>query len=118
MLPRRRLFRWLPIYNLTVIALTLAYQAPLHELTFGKWTAADKVRSASSLCMCRGVDYAKMDSAAAPVLPHACRSQPGAERRCLPNSSMLTEVERSWIKAADVFPRSCATGRTSWDCTS
>ena len=38
-----RLFRWLPIYNLTVIALTLAYQAPLHELTFGKWTAADEV---------------------------------------------------------------------------
>ena len=39
-----RLFRWLPIYNLTVIALTLAYQAPLHELTFGKWTAAHEVR--------------------------------------------------------------------------
>ena len=37
------------MYNLTVIALTLAYQAPLHELTFGKWTAADKVRSAPGI---------------------------------------------------------------------
>ncbi len=45
----RRLFRWLPMYNLTVIALTLAYQAPLHELTFGKWTAADKVRMIPSV---------------------------------------------------------------------
>ena len=37
------------MYNLTVIALTLAYQAPLHELTFGKWTAADKVRAGPSI---------------------------------------------------------------------
>ena len=40
------------MYNLTVIALTLAYQAPLHELTFGKWTAADKVRVRTrAICM-------------------------------------------------------------------
>lgn len=34
---------WLPLYNLVVIALTLAYQAPLQALWNGRWHAGDQV---------------------------------------------------------------------------
>ena len=41
--PLRRLFMWLPLYNLVVIAFTLAYQAPLQALWNGRWHAGDEV---------------------------------------------------------------------------
>ena len=43
-----RLFKWLPIYNFIVMLITLAYQAPLLEIS-EKWDAGRRVRTAQLL---------------------------------------------------------------------
>ena len=43
-----RLFKWLPIYNFIVMLITLAYQAPLPEIS-EKWDLGRQVSTARAL---------------------------------------------------------------------